>query len=155
MTLIRFLGALLLPFAVLTAAGMVNAADRGTAAEAKAMLEKAVAAVKANPAKALDQFTADAKAKDGDFFDKDLYVFCGGPDGTFTAHPSLIGKNLKTFMDKGNPPYPVGENIYKVAEAGGGEVTYQWPQPGSTEAVKKVAIAAKAGDQVCAVGYYP
>ena len=155
MTLTRLFATLFLAAALTTAAGMANAADRGTAAEAKAVLDKAVAALKADPAKALAQFTADAKAKDGDFFDKDLYVFCGGPDGSFTAHPSLLGKNLKSFMDKGEPPYPVGENIYKVAEAGSGEVTYHWPQPGTTEAQKKVAIVAKIGDQVCAVGYYP
>lgn len=151
----KFLVAVALPFVLLTAAGMVHAGDRGTAAEAKAMLDKAVAAVKADPAKALAEFTADAKAKDGDFFSKDLYVYCGGPDGNFSAHPSLVGKSMKGLMDKGATPYAVGEDFYKVAAAGGGEVTYQWPLPGATEAQKKVAIVAKAGDQVCAVGYYP
>ena len=155
MKFMKFLVAIVLPFVLLTAAGMVSAAARGTAAEAKAMLEKAVAAVKADQAKALATFTADAKAKDGDFFNKDLYVYCGGPDGNFSAHPSLVGKTMKGLMDKGATPYAVGEDFYKVAAAGGGEVTYQWPQPGSTEAQKKVAIIAKAGDQVCAVGYYP
>ncbi len=151
----KFMTAVALPFVMLTAAGLVHAGDRGTAAEAKAMLDKAVAAVKADPAKALAEFTADAKAKDGDFFSKDLYVYCGGPDGNFTAHPSLVGKTMKGLMDKAAPPYAVGEDFYKVAAAGGGEVPYQWPQPGATEAQKKVAIVAKAGDQVCAVGYYP
>ena len=151
----KFLVAVALPFVMLTAAGMVYAGDHGTAAEAKALLDKAVAAVKADEAKALATFTADAKAKDGDFFNKDLYVYCGGADGNFSAHPSLVGKTMKGLMDKANPPYAVGEDFYKVAAAGGGEVTYQWPQPGATEAQKKVAIVAKAGNQVCAVGYYP
>ena len=44
----------------------------GTSEEAEAMLEKAVAAVKQDKAKALDMFN---KGEDG-FKDRDLYVFC-------------------------------------------------------------------------------
>ena len=44
----------------------------GTADEAKAMLMKAVAAVKADKAKALDMFNKG----EGGFLDRDLYVFC-------------------------------------------------------------------------------
>ena len=44
----------------------------GAAAEAKAMLMKAVAAVKADKAKALDMFNKG----EGGFLDRDLYVFC-------------------------------------------------------------------------------
>ena len=43
----------------------------GTADEAKAMLMKAVAAVKADKAKALDMFNKG----EGGFLDRDLYVF--------------------------------------------------------------------------------
>jgi signal transduction histidine kinase len=146
---------LALPFMLLTVGTLVKADERGSAAEAKAMLEKAVAAVKADPAAALAEFVADAKAKDGPFFQKDLYVFCGGPDGNFTAHPSLVGKSMKNLLDKATPPKAVGEEFYKVAAAGGGEVSYSWPLPGGVEPQKKVSIVAPAGDQVCAVGYYP
>ena len=44
----------------------------GTAAEAKAMLEKAVAAVKADQTKALAMFNNG----EGGFKDRDLYPFC-------------------------------------------------------------------------------
>ena len=44
----------------------------GTADDAKAMLMKAVAAVKADKAKALDMFNKG----EGGFLDRDLYVFC-------------------------------------------------------------------------------
>ena len=44
----------------------------GTPDEAKAMLMKAVAAVKADKAKALDMFNKG----EGGFLDRDLYVFC-------------------------------------------------------------------------------
>ena len=124
-------------------------AQYGTAAEAKAMLEKAVAAVKANKAKALTEFTKG----EGGFKDRDLYPYCGGPDGNFTAHPSLVGKSLKDLKDKAGKPF--GAEMYKVAQEGKiSEVSYMWPRPGQTEPVQKVSFVTKVGDQVCAVGYY-
>ena len=54
----------------------------GTAAEAKAMLEKAVAAIKADKSKALDMFNKGQ----GGFLDRDLYVFCDSlADGKVVA----------------------------------------------------------------------
>jgi signal transduction histidine kinase len=124
-------------------------AQYGTAAEAKAMLEKAVAALKANKAKALGEFTKG----EGGFKDRDLYPFCGGPDGNFTAHPTLVGKSLKDLKDKAGKP--LGAEMYKVAQEGKiSEVSYMWPRPGQTEPVQKVSYVTKVGDQVCAVGYY-
>ena len=46
----------------------------GTAQEARAMLDKAVTAVKADKTKALDMFNKG----EGGFSDRDLYVFCSG-----------------------------------------------------------------------------
>jgi signal transduction histidine kinase len=125
------------------------AADFGTAAEAKAMLERAVTALKANQAKALVEFTKG----EGGFKDRDLYPFCGGPDGNFTAHPTLIGKSLKDLKDKAGKP--LGQEIYAAAKPGAiSDVSYMWPRPGTTEPVQKVSFVTKVGDQVCAVGYY-
>ena len=124
-------------------------AQYGTAAEAKAMLEKAVGALKANKAKALAEFTKG----EGGFKDRDLYPFCGGPDGNFTAHPSLTGKSLKDLKDKAGKP--LGAEMYKAATEGKiSEVSYMWPRPGQTEPVQKVSYVTKVSDQVCAVGYY-
>ena len=125
------------------------AVEYGTAAEAKAMLEKAVAAVKADKPGALAKF----QKGEGGFKDRDLYPFCGGPDGNFTAHPSLVGKSLKELKDKSGKV--LGEEMYKVAAEGRiAEVAYMWPRPGSTDPVAKVSYVTKVGDQVCAVGYY-
>jgi signal transduction histidine kinase len=136
---------------VLDVAGVATAiaADFGTAAEAKAMLEKAGAAIKADKAKALEMFTKG----EGGFKDRDLYPFCGGPDGNFTAHPKLVGKSLKDLKDKAGKA--LGAEMYKVAKEGKiSEVGYMWPRPGSDEPVQKVSFVTKVGDQVCAVGYY-
>jgi signal transduction histidine kinase len=142
----RTLQALLL---VILGVGIARAGEFGTSAEARAMLEKAVAAVKADKAGALAKF---AKGEGG-FKDRDLYPFCGGPDGNFTAHPSLTGKSLKGLKDKAGKA--LGEEMYKVAAEGKiSEVAYMWPRPGQTEPVQKVSFVTKVGDQVCAVGYY-
>jgi hypothetical protein len=73
----------------------------GSAAEAKAMLEKAVAAVKADKTKALDMFNKG----EGGFIDRDLYVFCGNVgDGKILAlgnsnAKQLIGQDIRTLKD--------------------------------------------------------
>ena len=56
----------------LSTAASAQTAQSGTAEEARAMLEKAVVAVKADKTKALDMFNKG----EGDFRDRDLYVFC-------------------------------------------------------------------------------
>ena len=125
-------------------------AQFGTAAEAKAMLDKAVAAVKADKAKALADFQAGA----GGFKDRDLYVFCAGPDGIITAHPSIKGQQLKGLVDKNGKK--LGEEmVAKAAEGKVVEVDYMWPRPGAdTAPVQKVSYVTKVADQVCGVGYY-
>jgi hypothetical protein len=133
----------------LALAGPARAGDLGTAAEARAMLDKAAAAVKADRAGALEKF---AKGEGG-FKDRDLYPFCGGPDGLFTAHPSLVGKSLRDLKDEAGKA--LGAEMYQVAQEGQvAEVSYLWPRPGTTEPVAKVSYVTKVGDQVCAVGYY-
>lgn len=135
--------------AVLGFASAAWSAEFGSPGEAKAMLEKAVAAVKADKAKALGMFSKG----EGGFKDRDLYPYCGGPDGNFTAHPTLLGKSLKDLKDKSGKP--LGADVYAAAAEGVvSEVSYMWPRPGQTEPVQKVAYVTKVGDQVCAVGYY-
>src|SRR3990170_7172286 len=90
--------------AVLTlfAAASVPAAQFGTKEEAKAMLERAVAAVKEDKAKALDMFNNG----EGGFKDRDLYVWCANAsDGILTAHPVLKGEPLTDIKDKKGSPF--------------------------------------------------
>jgi signal transduction histidine kinase len=128
------------------------AAQGGTPAEAKAMLERAVAAVKADEPAALKAFTAGT---DG-FKDRDLYVFCDGPDGKVSAqggNPAMVGQNAHAVTDKAGKK--VGEAIYAAAVEGKFNVVeYVWPRPGQTEAVPKASYVTKVADQVCGVGYY-
>jgi signal transduction histidine kinase len=140
--------------------GLLVAANEGTAAgqtgtpeEAKAMLERAVAALKADQPAALKAFTAGTEG----FKDRDLYVFCGdAADGLITAHganSALIGQSMRDIKDKNGKK--VGDEILTVAVEGKlNVVEYVWPRPGETEPVQKASYVTKVADQVCGVGYY-
>ncbi len=136
---------------LMVAAGVASAAEFGSREQAKAMLERAIAVLKADKERALDLFTSG----DGGFIDRDLYVFCGGPDGMLTAHPYFMGINLKMFKDKTG--MAVGEEVYASAKEGEvSEISYKWLQPGGGDAqVDKVSFYTKVADQVCGVGFYP
>jgi cytochrome c len=150
----KFLFAAVAAVALLCGATSAKAQATGTAAEAKAMLEKATASLKANEADALAKFAR----KDGGFVDRDLYVFCFSmTDGKFTAHinPSLMGtdvRNLKSGDD------PLGQRIFDTVKnsAPGSVVTidYKFPKPGTTEPLPKQSFLTRVGNQGCGCGYY-
>ena len=74
------------------------------------MLEKAVAAVKADEAKAIDMFNKG----EGGFKDRDLYVWCvNASDGILTAHPTNKGKDLSEIEGKHGAPF--GQEIMENA----------------------------------------
>jgi hypothetical protein len=122
----------------------------GSKEEAKAMLEKAVAAVKADKAKALEMFNKG----EGGFKDRDLYVFCANAaDGKLTAHPYRKGEHLQDIV--GRKGFPVGKAIMDNAVEGKiQEVTYWWPRPGTDTPIEKHSFFTKVGDQNCGVGFY-
>jgi signal transduction histidine kinase len=135
-------------FAALLTSG-VSASEYGTADEAKAMLDRVVAAMTADPVAALAKFNA---GEDG-FRDRDLYPFCNDASGIIRAHPTLVGQQISDVKDVDGKM--VGEAILKAAEAGKtAEVEYKWPRPGSDESHPKVSFVTKIGDYVCGVGYY-
>ena len=126
------------------------AADYGTADEAKAMLDKAVAAVKDGQGES----TRYVQQGEGGFKDRDLYVWCANAsDGILTAHPTNKGKDLRDIEGKHGAPF--GQEIMQTAAEGTiKEVTYWWPRPGSDKPLEKTTFYTKAGDQICGVGYY-
>jgi hypothetical protein len=147
--------------ALLIAIAMVfsNAAasfGQGTADQAKDMLTKAVAAVKADKVKALDMFNKG----EGGFREGDLYVFCiNVSDGKFVAsgNPNgaqLVGVDAKTFKDKDGNPF----GFEAAARKPDGEITivdYEFPKPGANNTqVPKQSYITKIGDLICGVGYY-
>lgn len=130
-------------------APIAGASNPGTASEARAMLQKVIGALQADKIKTLGQISLGENG----FRDRDLYPFCGGPDGNFTAHPQLAGKSMKAL--KGTDGELLGMRLYDSAKEGQiNEIEYKWPKPGSKDMATKVSYVTKVGDQVCAVGYY-
>ena len=136
---------LLTPFSIAAAQ-----AQFGTEQEAKAMLDRAVAAVKQDKQKALEMFNKG----EGGFKDRDLYVFCANAsDGVLTAHPYLKGEHLQDIV--GKKGFPLGKEIMRTATEGKiNEVTYWWPRPGTEKPLEKRTFYTRIGDQNCGVGYY-
>jgi len=80
------------------------------------MLEKAVAAVKADKAKALEQFNKG----EGGFKDRDLQQFCFTlNDGALVAAtaPTLLGKDIRTLKDPTGKGF--GQENYDAAKKQG------------------------------------
>jgi signal transduction histidine kinase len=131
---------------------------QGTATEAKAMLEKGVAAVKADKAKTLDTINKG----EGGFLDRDLYVFCfNGGDGkvvatgsTSPAAKKAIGQDIRTLKDATGKVF--GQDLYDAAKEGQiTEVSYMFPKPGAdTTPVAKISLVTRVSDLGCGVGYY-
>lgn len=150
------LGAML----ALASVAFAQKGEFGTAEEAKALLVKAVAAVKADKAKGLETI---AKV-DGGFRDRDLYPYCFNiSDGTLHpfANPNLkavFGKDYRTLKDpKG---FNFGQAIFDmVTKKPEGEINVvggmMLPKPGpDTTPVAKTVYVTKVGDLGCGVGYY-
>jgi cytochrome c len=128
------------------------AQEFGTAAEAKAMLDRAVTELKANEAAALAKFN-DKDNKQ--FHDRDLYVFCFNmSDGKFTAHPNpnLMGADIRNLKVKDDP---LGQRIFdNVKEGMITTADYNFPKPGTSLAVPKQSYVTRVSGQGCGVGYY-
>jgi signal transduction histidine kinase len=151
----RILTFALASFALLSGGAVAIAQQSGTAAEAKAMFDRAVAALKANEAAALAAF--NDKNNKG-YHDRDLYVFCYHMnDGLFTAHvdPARIGKDTRTIKIGDDP---LGQRIYdtikNAPEGAVSTVAYKFPKPGTTEPAPKESYVTRIGNEGCGVGYY-
>jgi len=143
-----------LTMAVTLARAMGAQADeRGTLAEAKAMLEKAVAHYKAV---GRQQALVDFNTRKAPFSDRDLYVFCIGPDKLVVAdgaYPNFVGQSVDVFTDANGKA--LGKSLLDAAAPGGaGFVQYPHINPVSHKPAFKVSYVQKLGGDVCGVGAY-
>ena len=145
--------------AVLALSATAFAADHGTADEAKAMLMKAVAALKADKAKTLDLIDKG----EGGFLDRDLYVFCANVSdgktvaiGNPNARAQTMGVDTRTLKDVNGKAF--GQELYDAYQKPEGQITevsYMCVRPGPDKTqVPKVSFATRVGDLGCGVGYY-
>jgi hypothetical protein len=124
----------------------------GTASDARAMLERVVAGIKADPATTIEQINKS----DPKFSDRDLYPTCAGPDGKMVANPNpaRLGIVQKDSKDASGKPY--GEELARAQEGVFSEVSYLSPRPGADKTpVPKIAFVTKVAGHICLVGYSP
>lgn len=126
---------------------------RGSAEQARELLERAVAAVATRGESAVTDFNAI----DGGFIQDDLYVFAVDiPSRRFLAHgvmPQLVGRDGRDLRDpKGKPIILDMLNI--VERKGAGELDYAWRNPVTGKVESKHTFLRKVGDVMIGVGYY-
>jgi cytochrome c len=139
--------------AILASPILVYASDHGTADEAKALCEKAVAYLQANgPDKAFAAFDDPH----GQFIDRDLYVFVRSLDGNTVAHGAnahMIGHTNLSLRDADGKLY--NQEMIDLATAkGSGWVDYRWVDPADKKIEQKSSFIERAGDFVIGVGFY-
>src|SRR5712692_9412508 len=113
--------------ATISAAPCLHAVDRGTPAEAKAMLAKAVAHYKEV---GRTQALADFNTKKAPFGDRDLYVVCQAPNHTIAANgafSSYVGQSVDLMKDAEGKP--LGKALWDTGLKGEGSVQYRWINP--------------------------
>jgi cytochrome c len=106
---------------LIVSAGAAGAADRATKDEAVAMVNKAVAYIKAN---GTEKAYAAFDKKDGGFVDRDLYIVVYGLNGVVYAH----GANAKLIgTDQSNAKDPDGKAFVaeRIAMAKKGQPFWQ------------------------------
>jgi hypothetical protein len=141
--------------AIVAISAPVFAQQGGTAQEARAMLDKAVATVKGDRDVALAMFNKG----EGGFRDRDLYPYCfRSGDGKGVAGPIAVlsGTDVRTLKDPTGKAF--GLELYAAAQKPEGQITEvsnMFPKPGTTApAVPKVGFVTRVGDLGCGVGYY-
>jgi signal transduction histidine kinase len=145
-------GALFAAAVALSPTAFAQQGQFGSAAEAKAMLERAIKELKVNEAAAIEKFN---KGEAG-FRDRDLYLFCFKMnDGKVVAHvaPDQIGVDVRTVKDATGKVF--GRELYDAAHENLiTEVSYRYPRPGSEVPAPKVSYVTRVGNVGCGVGYY-
>jgi cytochrome c len=124
----------------------------GTPAEAKKMVEKAVAYAKANgEEKALKEFNAP----NGKFQWRDLYVFAYDLNGVVMGHPNpkLIGQNLYLAPDSDGKLFRKEiVDLANTRDSGWVDYTYMDPMTGQEEF--KITHFQKVGNLIVCCGAY-
>jgi len=127
-------------FCVIVMVLTARSQEHGTPAEAKQMVEDALAHIKqVGAAQAFEDFSGSPK-----WYKKDIYLFCYSMDGTCTcqgANKAMLGKNLIDYKSADGQPFI--KNILELAKKGGGWIEYQWPHPQTGKLQAKRAYIAK------------
>jgi signal transduction histidine kinase len=129
-----------------------TAADRGTAAEAKALVAKAIALYDREGRE--KTFAAVQDPKQG-FVDRDLYVFVFGPKRTIVAHggnTALVGTAADTLVDEDGVHF--GNKFMDETTATGKWIDYKWKDPATGKVLAKSSWVVPHDGYVFGAGIY-
>jgi cytochrome c len=125
----------------------------GTANEAKVLVEKAAAYVKAEgKEKAFAEFSNPS----GKFVDRDLYIFIVDFNGLTLAHggnAKLVGKNMLELKDA-DGEFFIKKFIEVAKTKGNGWVDYKWVNPVSKKIEPKSTYIQKVDEYFLGCGIY-
>ncbi len=125
----------------------------GTADEAKALMGKAVAFLKAE---GKDKAFAEFTNQQGKFIDRDLYIFVVDFNGITLAHggsPKLVGKDMLGLKDADGKFFI--KNFIELAKTkGSGWVDYKWVNPVTKKIEDKSTLIQKVDDYFLGCGIY-
>jgi cytochrome c len=126
---------------------------RATPAQARALLTRAVDALRADPNGAIKAFNELR----GPYSEDDRYVFVVRlSDKQFLAHGAdrqLIGTDAMAVLDSTGRPL-FGKMMSALADRDQAEVDYAWPNPVTEKGEHKHTFLRKVDNMVAGVGYY-
>jgi signal transduction histidine kinase len=134
-------------------AASVSAQQRGTPAEAKKMVEAAVAYIKAN---GQEKAFAEINNPKGKFVDRDLYVTVYDLKGTCLAHgviPEFVGRNHINSKDP-DGTFFIKDRIEAAKTKGSGWQNYKFIDPLTKKVEPKTYYFERVGDIVVGCGAY-
>lgn len=137
----------------LTALAISTQAFADDAANATAMVKKAVAHIKEN---GKDKAFTDFNNPTGNFAKGELYIFVSDMQGKMVSHGAnskLIGKNLMDLKDADGKLF-VKEYTDLAKAKGNGWVDYKWVNPSTKAIDNKSTYVEKIDDLIVGAGIY-
>ncbi len=133
--------------------GLASAALASSAAEATALVDKAIAFYKAN---GKDKAFAEFNNPKGQFIKGDLYIFIWDLNGVVLAHGAnekLINKDVSQLKDVDGKLF-VQEAVQLAKSKGSGWVDYKWTNPTSKKVEGKSTFVKKVDEIIFCCGIY-
>ena len=140
-------------FLVLIAGNITFAAQFGTAAEAEALVKKAIQLIKTE---GKEKAFVEINNPKGKFVDRDLYIFVYDITGKCVAHgfnPKMIGKDLIEMKDS-DGKYFVKERVEIAKTKGKGWQDYKFTDPITKKIEPKSAYVERVEDLIVGCGVY-
>lgn len=129
-----------------------QAAEHGSANEAKAMVQKAIDAMKKHGVEAT---VAEINKRDGQYQDRDLYVVVYDMNGKNLAHlnPKMVGKEMFDLIDV-DGKFFIRERIELVKAKGKAWQDYKFVNPTTKQIEPKSMYVEKFENVIVGCGIY-